>query len=137
MILYRIHLYQLILYIHICIYHHSSIVYYYKHCYLVWIYTYTFCAILASLVLCLASLVLDIELNNLTLSFLQHQKHTILRVGYCFTCLILKGKKIDHLLLMLTICGHILHSCLFIEIQLNEFTFVKIDKNANPVKNTF
>ena len=38
-----------ILYIHTCIYLHSSVVYYYKYCHLVYIYTYTFHAILCVL----------------------------------------------------------------------------------------
>ena len=41
------------------------------------------------------------------------------------------------LLLRLTICGFTLHYWLFIEIQLNEFTPVKVDKIVNPVNNTF
>ena len=57
-ILYHIHFYQLILYIHIDIYHYSNVVYYYKQLHLIYIYTYTFHAIL-----CLISLVLDIKLN--------------------------------------------------------------------------
>ena len=48
-ILYHIHLYQLILCIHTCIYHHSNVVYYYKHLHLIYIYTYTFHAILCVL----------------------------------------------------------------------------------------
>ena len=39
--------------------------------------------------------------------------------------------------LTLTTCGLVLHSWLFIEIQLNEFAFVKLDKIVNPMKNTF
>ena len=45
-ILYRIHLYQSILYIRIDIYHHFNVVYYYKRLHLIYIYTYTFHAIL-------------------------------------------------------------------------------------------
>ena len=41
------------------------------------------------------------------------------------------------LLITLTICGLVLHSWLIIEIQLNELTFVKLDKIDNPMKNTF
>ena len=37
-------------------------------------------------------------------------------------------------LLTLIICGRTLHSWLFIEIKLDEFTLVKVDKNVNPVK---
>ena len=50
-ILYHIHLYQSILCIHTCIYHHSSVAYYYKRLYLVYIYTYTFHAIFSVLFL--------------------------------------------------------------------------------------
>ena len=32
--------------------------------------------------------------------------------------------------------GLVLHSSLFIEIQLNELAFVKLDKIVNPAKNT-
>ena len=60
-ILYHIHLYQLILYICISIYHDSHVVYYCKQLYLIYMCTYTFHAIL-----CLVSLVLDIRLNTLT-----------------------------------------------------------------------
>ena len=41
------------------------------------------------------------------------------------------------LLLTLTISGLPLHYWLLIEIQLNEFAFVKRDRTVNPVKNTF
>ena len=41
---------------------------------------------------------------------------------------------IDSSLMTLTIFGLTLHSWLFIEIQINEFTLVKVDKNANPIK---
>ena len=38
--------------------------------------------------------------------------------------------------LTLTTCGLVLHSSLFIEIKLNEFAVVKLDKNVNPAKKT-
>ena len=41
------------------------------------------------------------------------------------------------LLLTLAISGLALHAWLFIEIQVNEFTLVKLDIIANPRKNTF
>ena len=94
--------------------------------------------------ICLVSLVLDIRLNTLTFTFL-----TILGTQFCmriidtvattaaFDCFNTKGKKVDYLLVILTICGLILHSLLFIEIQLNKFTLVKVVKNANPVKKHF
>ena len=41
------------------------------------------------------------------------------------------------LLLTLIISGLALHAWLIIEIQLKELAFVKIDKIANPTKNTF
>ena len=41
------------------------------------------------------------------------------------------------LLLTFTISGLALHSWLLIEIQLNEFTPVKLDRIVNPIKNTF
>ena len=40
-------------------------------------------------------------------------------------------------LLILIISGYALHAWLVIEIQLNECTFVKLDKTVNPAKNTF
>ena len=39
---YCIQLYQSILYIHTCIYHHSSVVYCYKHCHIICICTHPF-----------------------------------------------------------------------------------------------
>ena len=45
---YHIHLYQLIFCILTCIYHHSNVVYYYKCLHLMYIYTYTFHAILCA-----------------------------------------------------------------------------------------
>ena len=47
-----------------------------------------------------------------------------------FTCFNTKRKKHR----FIPICGLILHSWLFIEIQLNKFTLVKVDENVNPVK---
>ena len=47
--LYHIHLYQLIICIHTCIYHHSNLVYYYKRLHLIYIYTYSFYVILCVL----------------------------------------------------------------------------------------
>ena len=41
------------------------------------------------------------------------------------------------LLLTLITWGLVLHSRFFIEIQFNEFAFVKYDKNVNLMKNTF
>ena len=41
------------------------------------------------------------------------------------------------LLLTLTFCGLALHAWLFIEIQLKEIAFVKLDRIVNPTKNTF
>ena len=41
------------------------------------------------------------------------------------------------LLLIVIISGLALHARLFIEIQLNEFAFVKPDRIVNPIKNTF
>ena len=49
----------------------------------------------------------------------------------------LKEKNTGSLVLALTISGLTLHSWLFIEIQLNEFMPLKVDKNANPVKKHF
>ena len=46
-------------------------------------------------------------------------------------------KNIRLLLLTLITCGLVLHSWLFIEIQLNELAFVKLDKIVNSMKNTF
>ena len=51
--------------------------------------------------------------------------------------LILKEKKAGLSTLTLIICGLTLHSLFVIEIQVNEFTPVKVDKNANSLKNTF
>ena len=44
-----IHFYQLIPCIHTCIYHHFNVVYYYKRLHLIYIYIYTFHAILCVL----------------------------------------------------------------------------------------
>ena len=41
------------------------------------------------------------------------------------------------LLLILIISDLALHSWLFIEIQLNEFVFVKYDRIVNPIKTLF
>ena len=52
-----------------------------------------------------------------------------------FACFNAKRKKnTGSSQLALTICGLTLHSYLFIEIQLNKFTLVKVDKKVNPVK---
>ena len=51
--------------------------------------------------------------------------------------LIIKGQNTGSLLLTLTISGLTLHFWLFIEIQLNEFTLIKVDKIVNPAKNAF
>ena len=48
--------------------------------------------------------------------------------------LMLKGKTTGSSPLTLTTYGLTLHYWLLIEIQLNEFTLVKDDKNANPAK---
>ena len=48
--------------------------------------------------------------------------------------LTLKAQNTGSSLLRLTVCGLTLHYWLFIEIQLNEFKPVKVNKNANPVK---
>ena len=66
----------------------------------------------------------------------------VLQIPLHLLVLILKGKNAGSLLLTLTIYGNTLNPWLFIEIQLsgaalNKFTLVKVDKNANPVKNTF
>ena len=51
--------------------------------------------------------------------------------------LILKEKKAGPSTLTIIICSLALHFLLFIEIQVNEFTPVKVDKNANSVKKDF
>ena len=51
--------------------------------------------------------------------------------------LILKELNIGLLLQTLIISGLDLHDWLLIEIQINEFTIVKLDKIVNPIKNTF
>ena len=48
--------------------------------------------------------------------------------------LMLKGGNTGSSLLTVTICGLTLHSWLFIEIQLNEFMLMKIDKIVNRAK---
>ena len=55
-----------------------------------------------------------------------------------FTCFNTEWKKnTGSSPLTLATCGLVLHSSLLIEIQLNEFMLVKLDKIINPVKNTF
>ena len=51
--------------------------------------------------------------------------------------LILNGKTTGLSPLALTTYGLVLHSWLLNEIQLNEFTLVKLDKIYNPTKNNF
>ena len=95
--------------------------------------------------LCLVSLVLDIRLNTLTFKFLTtSETHSfayvllmLMQLPLHLLVLILKGKNTGSSPLTLIICGLSLHSWLFIEIQLNEIALVKVDKNANPVKNPF
>ena len=50
--------------------------------------------------------------------------------------LILNGKNTGSSQLTLTTCSLVLHSWLFIEIELNEFAFVKSDKSVNSKKKT-
>ena len=92
--------------------------------------------------MCLVSLVLDIRLNTLTFKFLTISgTHSfacglliLLQLPLNLLVIILKGKKIDSLLFMLTTCGLILHSWLFND---NANPVKKMLKNANSVKNTF
>ena len=94
--------------------------------------------------MCLVSLVLDIRLNALTFNFLTTSETQtfayglliLLQLPLHLLVLILKGKNTGSPPLRLTICYLTLHSWLFIEIQLNKFMLVKVDKNVNPVKNT-
>ena len=93
----------------------------------------------------LASILLDIRLNTLAFNFLRRLgTHSfayglliLLQLPLHLFVLILKGKKRDSLLLTLTICGLTLHSLLFLEMQRNQYTQVKVNKNANPVKKHF
>ena len=95
--------------------------------------------------MCFVSLVLDIKLNILTFNFLPTSETLnfvnglliLLQLPLHLLILILKGEKIDPLLLTLTVGGLTLYSWLFIEIQLNKFTLVKVYKNPNPVKKYF
>ena len=95
--------------------------------------------------MCLVSLVLDIWLNTLTFKFLTtlgtpnfaHGLLILLQLPLDLLVLILKGKNTGSSLLTLTIFGLTLHYWLFFEIQLNKFTFLKVDTDANPVKNNF
>ena len=77
-ILYQLHLYQLILYIRIDIYHHSSAVYYQKHLHLIYIYSYMFHAILCLL---FDQFLNWIEYFNIQV-FLKHQEHTFLHMDH-------------------------------------------------------
>ena len=90
-------------------------------------------------------LVLDMRLNTLTFKFF------ITSGTYIYACgslillqlplnllvFMLKEKNTGSLLLTLTIRGLTLRSWLIMEIQLNEFMLVKIDKIVNPEKNAF
>ena len=88
---------------------------------------------------------LGIRLNALTFTFLRTSRtHSfayglliLLQLPLHLLVLILKGKNTGSFPLTLTICGLTLHFRLFIEMQLNKFTLVKVDKNANPVKKHF
>ena len=92
--------------------------------------------------MCLDSLNIDIRLDALTLKFLKtsgthnfaYRSLILLQLPLQLLVLILKGKNTSLSTLRLIICGLTLHSLLFIEIQLNEFTLVKVDKDANHVK---
>ena len=94
---------------------------------------------------CLVSLVLNIRLNTLTFMFLitsgthlfAYGSLLLLQLPLHLLVLILKGYNTGSSLLTLTICGYTLHSWLVMEIQLNIFTHVKVDNNANPVKKHF
>ena len=103
-----------------CIYLHSSAVYYYKHCHLIYTCIYKF------------HVILDIRLNTLAYKFFT------ISVTHNFACglliflqlplhlfiLILKVKKnTGSSLLTLTICDLTLHSWLFIEMQLSGIAF--------------
>ena len=61
----------------------------------------------------------------------------IIRTTTTLTCFNTNWKEKGSTPLTLTTCGLVLHSLLFIEIQLNEFAFVKLDKIANPTKKHF
>ena len=93
----------------------------------------------------LVSLVLDVRLNTLTFKFFitlgtqifAYGSVILLQLPLHLLVLILKGKNTGSSQLTLTICGLSLHLWLFIEIQLIEFTLVKLGQIVNPAKNTF
>ena len=96
----------------------------------------------------LVSLVPDTRLNTLMFKFFTtsgprnfaHGLLILLQLPMHLLVLILKVINTVSSPLKLTICGLTLHSWLFIKIQVNEFTLVKVDnpiKNANPAKKSF
>ena len=93
----------------------------------------------------LVSLVLDIILNTPTFKFfttsgthiLGHGSLILLQLSLHLLVLILKGENAGSSLLTLIIFGPTFHSLLIIEIQLNEFAPIKVDKIDNPAKNAF
>ena len=58
----------------------------------------------------------------------------IIRTTITLTCFNTNWKETGSTPLTLITCGLVLHSLLFIEMQLNKFTLAKI---VNPTKNTF
>ena len=87
---------------------------------------------------CLVSLVLDIRfLITSGTHLFAYGSLLLLQLPLHLLVLELKGYNTGSSLLTLTICGYTLHSWLVMEIQLNIFTHVKVDNNANPVKKTF
>ena len=93
----------------------------------------------------LVSLVLDIRSNTLTFKLFYNIRNTnfcirivnIITSTTTFTRFNTNGKNTGSFLLTLTTCGFVLHSRLFIEIQLNELALAEPDKKANPMENTF
>ena len=87
-------------------------------------------------------LVPDIRLNTLTFKIFYNIRNTqfcawvinIVTTPLHLLVLILRRKYTESSPLTLTICGLTLHSWLFIEIQRNIFTLVRVNKHGNPVK---
>ena len=93
----------------------------------------------------LVSLVPDTRLNTLTFTFFTtsgthnfaHGLLILLQLPLHLFVLILRRRNTGSSPLTLTIYNLTLHFWLFVEIQLNEFMLVKVDKNINPLKKHF
>ena len=94
--------------------------------------------------MCLVLLVLEIRSNTLMFKFFTTSGTQIFAYGWLILLqlllhllvLILNGNTCSSPLTLRT-CGLVLNAWLFIEIRINEFTLVKLDKIVNPTKKHF